>query len=85
MPFKIIQLSYGANPRYVEAYSTLFSGSGNIDYHKGKRQHARRFSTGLCDLCFQSDHVLKCVEHHPILMQFNEEIRHLVSVAKESR
>ena len=46
MPFKIIQLSYCANLRYVEACSTLFSGSGNIDYHKGKDNTREDFPRG---------------------------------------
>ncbi|CAB4005809.1 hypothetical protein BSL78_29534 [Paramuricea clavata] len=30
MPFKPLQLSYGAAPKYIEAFSTLFSGTGRM-------------------------------------------------------
>ena len=35
MPFKPLQISYGANPRYIEAYNTLFSGTGKMNYNMG--------------------------------------------------
>jgi hypothetical protein len=30
-----MQLSFGANPRYIEAYNTLFSGTGKMYYNTG--------------------------------------------------
>ena len=35
MPFKPMQVSYCANPRHVEAYSTMFSGTGKMNYNMG--------------------------------------------------
>ena len=35
VPFKPMQLSFGANPRYIEAYNTLFSGTGKMYYNTG--------------------------------------------------
>jgi hypothetical protein len=32
IPFRPLQLSYGANPRYIEVYNALFSGMGKMYY-----------------------------------------------------
>ena len=64
MPFKPIQLSYGANPRYVEAYSTLFSGSGKWNYNTGNDITREDFPRGYAiyafdltaDMCGSSPH-----------------------------
>jgi hypothetical protein len=35
IPFKPLQLSYGANPTYIESFSTLFSGTEKMYYNTG--------------------------------------------------
>ena len=35
MPFKPLQLSFGANSRFIEAFSTLFSGTGKMYLNNG--------------------------------------------------
>ena len=62
MPFKPIQLSYAdANPRYIEAYSTLFSGLGKTNYDCGNDISREDFSQGYAfdltaDMCGASTH-----------------------------
>ena len=52
MPFKPIQLSYGANPRYVEAYSMLFSSSGKWNYNTVKDITCEDFPRGYAIYAF---------------------------------
>ena len=39
MPFKPLQLSYGNNPKYIEAYTTLFSGTGKMIRFRPNARH----------------------------------------------
>ncbi|CAB3987066.1 Hypothetical predicted protein [Paramuricea clavata] len=63
-PFKPLQLSYGAAPKYIEAFSTLFSGTGeNVLQHR-KQYISRRIPKGYAvyafdltpDMCGASPH-----------------------------
>ncbi len=47
MPFKPVQLSYAAaNPRYIKAYNTLFSGLGKLNYDTGNDISRKEFPNG---------------------------------------
>ena len=52
MPFKPMQVSYRANPRHVEAYSTLFSGTGKINYNTGNDISREDFPQGYAIYAF---------------------------------
>ena len=65
VPFRPLQLSYAAaNPRYIEAYLTMFSGTGKLFYNAGNDISCDDFGNGyaLCaadltpDMCGSSDH-----------------------------
>ena len=64
MPFKPLQLSYGANPTYIEAFSTLFSGTEKMYYNTGNEIFRKEFPKGyaVCafdltpDICGVSPH-----------------------------
>jgi hypothetical protein len=64
MPFKPLQLSYGAAPKYIEAFSTLFSGMGKIYYNTGNDISREEFPKGYAvyafyltpDMCGASPH-----------------------------
>ena len=64
MPFKPLQLSFGANPRYIEAFSTLFSGTGKMYYNTGNDISREEFPKGYAvyafdltpDMCGASPH-----------------------------
>ena len=64
MPFKPLQLSYGAAPKYIEAYSTLFSGTGKMYYNTGNDISREEFPKGYAvyafdltpDMCGASPH-----------------------------
>ncbi len=64
MPFKPMQLSYGANPRYIEAFSTLCSGTGKMYYNTGNDISREEFPKGYAiyafdltpDMCGASPH-----------------------------
>ena len=64
MPFKPMQLSYGADPRYIEAYNTLFSGTGKMYYDIGNDISREEFPNGYAvyvfdltpDMCGSSPH-----------------------------
>lgn len=64
MPFKPIQLSYGVSPRFVEAFSTLFSGTGKMYLNAGNDISREEFSKGYAiyafdltaDMCGASSH-----------------------------
>ena len=64
MPFKPLQISYGANPRYIEAYNTLFSGTGKMNYNRGNDIGREEFPNGYAvyafdltaDMCGSSPH-----------------------------
>ena len=64
MPFKPLQLSYGNNPKYIEAYTTLFSGTGKMYYDVGNDISREEFPNGYAiyafdltpDMCSSSPH-----------------------------
>ena len=64
IPFKPIQLSFGANKRFIEAFSTLFSGTGKMYYNMGNDISRDEFSNGnaifafdlTADMCGSSPH-----------------------------
>ncbi|CAB4012891.1 uncharacterized protein F54H12.2-like [Paramuricea clavata] len=64
MPFKPLKLSFGANPRYIEAFSTLFSGTGKMYYNTGNDISREEFPKGYAvyafdltpDMCGASPH-----------------------------
>ena len=64
MPFKPQQLSYGNNPKYIEAYNTLFSGTGKMYYDVGNDISREEFPNGYAiyvydltpDTCSSADH-----------------------------
>ena len=64
MPFKPLQLSYGAAPKYIEAFSTLFSGTGKMYYNTGNDISREEFPKGYAvyafdltpDMCGASPH-----------------------------
>ena len=65
VPFKPLQLSYtAANPRYIEAYLAMFSGTGKLFYDSGIDMPRTDFANGYAlyvadltpDMCRSSDH-----------------------------
>ena len=64
MPFKPIQLSFGANSRFIEAFSTLFSGTGKMYSNIGNDISRDEFANGnaifafdlTADMCGSSPH-----------------------------
>ncbi len=53
MRFKPVQLSYdAANPRYIEAYNTLFSGLGKLNYDTGNNISRKEFPNGYAVYAF---------------------------------
>ena len=64
MPFKPIQLSFGANPRFVEAFSTMFSDTRKMYYNSGNDISREKFPFGYAiyafdltaDMCGSSPH-----------------------------
>ena len=64
MPFKPILLSFGANPRYVEAFCSQFSGTGKMYYNSGNGISRDEFPKGYAiyafnltaDMCGASSH-----------------------------
>ena len=46
MPFKPLQLSYGAAPKYIKAFSTLFSGTGKMYCNTGNYISREEFPKG---------------------------------------
>ena len=64
MPFKSMQLSFGATHRFVEAFSTLFSGTGKMYYNTGNDISREEFPKGYAvyafdltpDMCGSSTH-----------------------------
>ena len=64
MPFKPLQLSFGANSRFIEAFSTLFSGTGKMYLNNGNDISRDEFANGnaifafdlTADMCGSSPH-----------------------------
>ena len=62
VPFKPIQLSFGANPRFIEAFFTQFSGTGKMYYNIGNGVSRQDFPKGYAlyaltpDMCGSSHH-----------------------------
>lgn len=64
VPFKPMTLSFGANPRFVEAFFTQFSGTGKMFYNTGNDISREEFPKGFAiyaldltpDLCGASPH-----------------------------
>jgi hypothetical protein len=52
IPFKPLKLSFGANPRYIEAFSTLFSGTGKMYYNTGNDISREEFPKGYAVYAF---------------------------------
>ena len=52
MPFKPLQLSYGAAPKYIEAFSTLFSGTGKMYHNTGNDISRDEFPKGYAVYAF---------------------------------
>ena len=52
VPFKRMQLSYGPNPGYIEAFYTLFSGTGKMNYNTGNDISREEFIGGNATYCF---------------------------------
>ena len=52
MPFKPLQLSYGNNPKYAEAYITLFSSRGKMYYDVGNDISREEFPDGYAIYAF---------------------------------
>ena len=46
IPFKPIKLSFGASQRFVEAFCTMFSGTGKMYYNTGNGISQEEFSKG---------------------------------------
>ena len=75
VPFRPLQFFYtAANPRYIEAFLTMFSGAGKLFYNAGNDVTRDEYAGGYAvyvadltpDMCGSSP--------PPILMWFNEEI-----------
>ena len=64
IPFKPLQLSFGANPRFIEAFCTQFSGTGKMYYNTGNDISREEFPKGYAvyafdlsaDMCGSSTH-----------------------------
>ena len=64
LPFQPMQLSFGANPQYIEAFNTLFSGTGKMYYNCGNDILREEFPNGYAiyafdltpDVCGSSPH-----------------------------
>lgn len=64
IPFKPIQLSFGANSRFIEAFCTQFSGTGKMYYNTGNGISREEFAKGYTvyafdltpDMCGSSPH-----------------------------
>ena len=64
MPFKPLQLSFGANPSFIEAFCTLFSGTGEMYFNTGNDISRDEFPNGYsiyafdltADMCGSSPH-----------------------------
>jgi hypothetical protein len=64
MPFKPLSLSFGANPRFVEAFCSQFSGTGKMYYNSGNGISRQEFPKGYAiyafdltaDMCGASSH-----------------------------
>ena len=52
MPFKPLQLSYWNSPKYLEAYTTLFSGTGKMYYDVGNDISREEFANGYAIYAF---------------------------------
>ena len=71
VPFKLLQLFYAAaNPRYIEAYLTMFSGTGKLFYDTGNDISRDDFTNSYAlyaadltpNMCGSSDH-FNVVQH----------------------
>ena len=65
VPFKPLQLSFDVNnPQFIEAYMTLFSGTGKMNFNSGNDIARSEYPTGYtlvaldltADMCGSSDH-----------------------------
>lgn len=64
IPFRPIQLSFGANPRFIEAFLTQFSGTGKMYYNMCNGISREEFPNGFAlyafdltpDMCSSSPH-----------------------------
>ena len=73
VPFRPLQLSYtAANPRYIEAFLTMFSGAGKLFYNAGNDVTRDEYAGGYA--VYVADLTPDMCGSSPILMWFNEEI-----------
>jgi len=78
IPFRPLQLSYAdANPKFIEAYATLFSGTGKMNYDAGNDILQEGFQTAMLytPLTWRQT----CVDPPLILMSCKKEISLLTS------
>ena len=73
MPFKPLQLSFGANPRFIEAFCTLFSGTGKMYFNTGNDISRDEFPNGYSIYAFDLTADM-CVDRHPILTSCRKEV-----------
>ena len=73
-PFKPLNLSFGANPQYIKAFSTLFSGTGKMYYNSGNDISRQEFPNGYAIYAF--DLTPTCVDRRLILTWYKEGIWH---------
>jgi hypothetical protein len=65
MPFKPMKLAFGAAPQYIEAYATMFSGTGKMYHNTGNDISRSEFASGYAvyafdltpDMCGASGHL----------------------------
>jgi hypothetical protein len=92
MPFKPLQLSYGAAPKYVEAFSTLFSGTGKMYYNTGNDISREEFPKGYAvyafdltpDMCGASPH-FNVVQKGNLAIDIQFSIAPAAAVSREYR
>ncbi|XP_046839016.1 uncharacterized protein F54H12.2-like [Xenia sp. Carnegie-2017] len=65
VPFKPINLSFGANPRFIEAFLSQFSGTGKMYYDTGNGITREDFPNGFA--LFGADFTPICAAHPNIL------------------
>ncbi|XP_046863292.1 uncharacterized protein F54H12.2-like [Xenia sp. Carnegie-2017] len=89
VPFKSINLSFGANPRFIEAFLSQFSGTGKMYYDTGNGITRKDFPNGFAlfsadftsDMCSASEHFNTVQKGNlAIDLQFSTPPTHAVSL-----
>ena len=89
VPFKPINLSFGANPRFIEAFLSQFSGTGKMYYDTGNGITREDFPNGFAlfgadftpDMCSASEHFNTVQKGNlAIDLQFSTPPTHAVSL-----